>query len=146
MVAPAGVNRAWFSLAKVAKQLLGLQGGHVRERDGLGRVRLCARILTARYDGIMLSIMRTTVTLDADAERLLRNAMHARRKSFKQTLNEAIRAGLGAKSPTKSRPRFIVKARPMGLRLGIDPTSMNKLADELEVAAVVTKGHGGWRG
>jgi hypothetical protein len=91
-------------------------------------------------------MMRTTVTLDPDAERLLRNAMHSRRKSMKQTLNDAIRAGLGAKSKAKDRPRFVVKARPMGLRAGLDPTSMNKLADELEVDAVLAKGRRGMRG
>jgi hypothetical protein len=91
-------------------------------------------------------IMRTTVTLDADAERLLRNAMHSRRKSFKQTLNDAIRAGLGATSKAKHRPSFVVKARPMGLRAGIDPTSMNRLVDELEVDAVLAKGQKGQRG
>ena len=90
-------------------------------------------------------MMRTTVTLDADAERLLRNAMHSRRKSFKQTLNDAIRAGLGAKSKAKDRPRFVVKARPMGLRAGLDPTSMNKLADDLEVDAVLAKSRRGPR-
>jgi len=62
--------------------------------------------------------MRTTVTLDADAERLLRAAMRHRRKSFKETLNDAIRSGLGAKPPAKSRPPFVLKARSMGLRPG----------------------------
>ncbi len=33
------------------------------------------------------------------------------------------------------RKRFIVNARDLGLRPGIDPTSFNKLADELEVEA-----------
>ena len=83
--------------------------------------------------------MRTTVTLDRDAERLLRAAMHDRRRSFKQTLNDAIRSGLGAKPPSKNRPRFVVKARPMGLRPGIDPTGLNKLADDLEVDNIVAK-------
>jgi len=39
--------------------------------------------------------MRTTVTLDEDVERLLREAMHRSRRGFKETLNLAIRAGLG---------------------------------------------------
>lgn len=87
--------------------------------------------------------MRTTVTLDRDAERLLRAAMHERRKSFKETLNDAIRAGLGAKASPKNRPRFVLKARAMGLRPGIDPAGLNKLADELEVDSVVAKRHRG---
>ena len=89
--------------------------------------------------------MRTTVTLDVDAERLLRNAMHSRRQSFRQTLNDAVRDALGPKPAAKKRPRYVVKARPMGLRAGIDPTSLNKLADELEVDVVLAKGQRGSR-
>ncbi|SPE40823.1 putative antitoxin VapB37 [Candidatus Sulfopaludibacter sp. SbA3] len=38
--------------------------------------------------------MRTTVTLDPDVERLIRNAMRERSISFKEALNEAARIGL----------------------------------------------------
>jgi hypothetical protein len=77
--------------------------------------------------------------LEKDVERMLREAMHRSRKSFKETLNAAVRAGLGGK-PAKTRTtKFIVKARPLGLRSGIDPTSFNKLADELEVDAFLEK-------
>jgi hypothetical protein len=31
-------------------------------------------------------------------------------------------------------------ARPMGLRPGIDPTSLNKLADDLETDGIVARG------
>ena len=41
--------------------------------------------------------MRTTVTLDPDVERLIRDAMRERAISFKEALNEAARAGLGGK-------------------------------------------------
>lgn len=37
--------------------------------------------------------MRTTVTLDADTESLVRRLMRERGVSFKQALNDAIRAG-----------------------------------------------------
>ncbi len=87
--------------------------------------------------------MRTTVTLDKDVERMLREAMHRSRSGFKQTLNAAIRAGLGQKTtPGASRP-FVIKARPLGLRAGLDPASFNKLADDLEVDAVVEKSRSG---
>ena len=57
--------------------------------------------------------MRTTVTLDPDTERLVRNLMRERGFSFKHALNEAIRAGL---SPTKlaSARRFTQKTYPLG--------------------------------
>ena len=83
--------------------------------------------------------MRTTVTLEKDVERILRDAMHRSRKSFKHTLNAAVRAGLGGKSIAAGATQFIVKARPLGLRSGIDPAGFNKLADDLEVDAFVDK-------
>lgn len=83
--------------------------------------------------------MRTTVTLDKDVERLLREAMHRSRSSFKETINAAIRTGLSRKSAGTTPPPFVVQARPMGLRPGLDPASLNKLADELEVEAFLAK-------
>jgi hypothetical protein len=83
--------------------------------------------------------MRTTVTLDKDVERLLRDAMHRYRRSFKDALNEAVRTGLGGHDPAKKGLPFIVKARPLGLRAGIDPAGFNNLADELEVEAYLKK-------
>ena len=80
--------------------------------------------------------MRTTVTLDKDVERLLKEAMHRSRRSFKETLNRVLRAALGGKPAPADRPAFVVTARPLGLRAGIDPTSFNKLADELEADVV----------
>jgi len=83
--------------------------------------------------------VRTTVTLDKDVERMLREAMHRSRRSFKEALNAAVRAGLtGNAAAVKSVP-FVVKARPLGLRAGIDPSGFNKLADELEVDAYLKK-------
>lgn len=81
--------------------------------------------------------MRTTVTLDRDVERLLREAMHRSRTGFKQTLNAAVRAGLGPKPAPIPRRPFVVKARPLGLRAGVDPARFNSLADELEMEAVL---------
>ena len=83
--------------------------------------------------------MRTTVTLEKDVERMLRDAMHQSRKSFKETLNAAVRAGLAGKLDKRKAPKFTVKARPLGLRSGIDPTALNKLADDLEVDAFLEK-------
>lgn len=41
----------------------------------------------------MMSAMRTTVTLEPDAHEIVRRLMRDRGLSFKQALNEAIRAG-----------------------------------------------------
>jgi hypothetical protein len=85
--------------------------------------------------------MRTTVTLDRDVERMVRDAMHRSRRSFKETMNAALRTGLA--KPIRGRGRrFVIKARPMGLRAGIDPGSLNKVADALEVDAFLEKAEG----
>lgn len=82
--------------------------------------------------------MRTTVTLDEDVERLLREAMHRSKCGFKEALNAAIRAGLASETKQQGLQPFVLKARPMGLRTGLDPAGLNKLADDLESEAVRT--------
>ena len=84
--------------------------------------------------------MRTTVTLDNDVEQLLRDAAHRSRSSFKETLNTAIRNGLGRASSKVERAPFTINARPLGLRPGLDPTGFNKLADDLEADALPQEG------
>ena len=82
--------------------------------------------------------MRTTVTLDADVEQLLREAMQRGRNSFKATLNEAVRRGLRGQKDGEE-PAYVVKARPMGLRPGIDPARVRDLDDELELEEFLRK-------
>jgi hypothetical protein len=82
--------------------------------------------------------MRTTVTLDGDVERLLRDEMHRSRRPFKVCLNEAVRAGLRAR-PARAR-RFVVRPLRLGQLLpGIDPAKLNSLADELEDQALLER-------
>ena len=56
--------------------------------------------------------MRTTVTLDPDVERLLRDRMKRQGVSFKEALNELIRSGANG----KARPahRFVQKTFSLG--------------------------------
>ena len=57
--------------------------------------------------------MRTTVTLDPDVERLIRDAMRKRAISFKEALNEAARIGLRGKERKPLR-KFAQKTFRMG--------------------------------
>jgi hypothetical protein len=82
--------------------------------------------------------MRTTVTLDPDVERLLRESMGRGRKTFKQALNEAVRRGLSGQGK-RSEEAFVVQARPLGLRAGIDPAHLRDLDDELELEDFLRK-------
>lgn len=63
----------------------------------------------------MMRTVRTTVTLDPDAA--LRGAARERQVSFKQVLNDAVRAGL--RPSAQPRP-YRLKTRSMGLRPGVD--------------------------
>ena len=55
--------------------------------------------------------MRTTVTLDPDVERLIKDAMRESGLSFKQALNEALRRGL---APQGRPQRFVQRSFRMG--------------------------------
>jgi hypothetical protein len=57
--------------------------------------------------------VRTTVTLDPDVERLIRDAMRERAVSFKQALNDAARIGLSA-GKSKRTGKFVQKTFRMG--------------------------------
>jgi len=57
--------------------------------------------------------MRTTVTLDADVERMLRSAMRERGISFKEALNDAIRTGASRRNTRHTR-RYVQKSYSLG--------------------------------
>jgi hypothetical protein len=81
--------------------------------------------------------MRTTVTIDADVQALLRKAMRERGEPFKQVLNAALREGLrgGARKPAKPfRQRTFDLGRPL-----VDLTKALSLAAELEDASAVSR-------
>jgi len=56
--------------------------------------------------------MRTTITLDPDVEQMLKNALRERDVTFKEVVNDAIRAGL--KGPTGKRTRFRQRTFALG--------------------------------
>jgi len=72
--------------------------------------------------------MRTTVTLDPDAEQLVKQAMKDRGLSFKEVVNEAIRSVLGS-ARGRRRPR--IATYDMG-EPKIDLTKALQISGELE--------------
>ena len=74
--------------------------------------------------------MRTTVTLDPDVEVLVRQAMREHGLSFKQALNQAIRAGVSNAASTVADP-FRQRSYAMG-RPKVDLTKALSLASELD--------------
>lgn len=79
--------------------------------------------------------MRTTVSLDPDTRLLIERAMRDRDVSFKEAVNEAIRAGLGPRSDdrgTYTTPRALGPAR-------VDLTKALRIAAELEDDALTAR-------
>ncbi len=56
--------------------------------------------------------MRTTITLDPDVEQMLKNVLRERDVTFKEAVNDALRAGL--KGATGKRPRFRQRTFSLG--------------------------------
>lgn len=83
--------------------------------------------------------MRTTVTLDSDVARMLSDQAARSRKSFKETLNTALRLGLSRVSESKSTEEFVIEAHPMNLRTGVDPARLNSLLDDLDAESFIEK-------
>jgi hypothetical protein len=75
--------------------------------------------------------MRTTVTLDPDVERLIRDAMKERDISFKEALNEAARIGLGVQG-LKRVKKFTQKSFRMGEGQGFRWDKALAVADAIE--------------
>jgi len=77
--------------------------------------------------------MRTTVTLDPDVAALVRKTMRERRVTFKQALDDAVRAGMATQAPFVDLPTY-----DMG-RSRVDLTKALRLAGELEDAELAAR-------
>jgi hypothetical protein len=82
--------------------------------------------------------MRTTVTLDPDVQALLKRAMREQDRSFDETLNDAVRAGLRKPSAAAKAPRFVQRSFKLGRPL-VDLTEANALAGKLEDAELMAR-------
>lgn len=77
--------------------------------------------------------MRTTVTLDADAEEIVRRRMRERGQTFKEALNDAIRSGA-----TTGTREFRTEVASMGAsRVNLDRAL--QIAGDLEDDELVRK-------
>ncbi len=88
-------------------------------------------ILTSQFKGIMMSHMRTTLTVDDDLADRLAAVARDTGQPFKTVVNDAIRRGLIDLAPLEVPP-FDYIPHAGGLRAGIDPRSFNALAGQLD--------------
>jgi hypothetical protein len=82
--------------------------------------------------------MRTTLTIDDETARRLKDRAHRTGRSFKHVVNEALRSGLQRGQP---RPRrYRLKPAPLGgVRPGIDLDKALRLSDALEDEGIARK-------
>ena len=78
-------------------------------------------------------LMRTTLTIDPDVERLLQQEIRRTDKSLKAVVNDALRRGLGMQGKPPRPSRYKVKPYAFAFKPGIDVDRINQLVDELEV-------------
>ena len=76
--------------------------------------------------------VRTTLTLDDDVIAKLRADMRKSRRSFKDAVNETLRVGLALGKRSKAAPRFVVRARDLGRKPGIELHNVGALLEQLE--------------
>ena len=81
--------------------------------------------------------MRTSVTLDPDVAAKLKAVARQQGISFKQALNQAVRAGLGP--ARRADRRFTQPTQPMSLRAGVKLDKALLLAAVLEDEELVRK-------
>jgi hypothetical protein len=73
--------------------------------------------------------VRTTLTLDDDVAARIRSEVRKSGRSIKQVVNEALREAFRTR---KELTPFKVKARPLGLRPGLNYDCVSKLLEEAE--------------
>lgn len=79
--------------------------------------------------------MRTTLTLDDDLARELKERAHIQRRPLKDVINEVLRNGLSAGESRNHGERFVVVPNQSGLVSGVDPLRLNQLLDEMDATA-----------
>lgn len=78
--------------------------------------------------------MRTTLTLDDDLFRLVREEAARSRRSVREVLNERLRRGFTTVRRPRGGARFVVEPfRTRGFAPGIDEARLNQLVDTLEI-------------
>jgi len=112
-------------------RLLAADGGSRKAARGVrGELFMEICYLDSNDFAAMIISVRTTVTIDADTEALLREEVKRTRRPFKEVLNRAIQRAL-AREPSGSHPRvepLFHKPFPMEF----EATGFNRLADALD--------------
>lgn len=83
--------------------------------------------------------MRTTLTIEDDLARTLKERARLLDLPFKQVVNETLRRGLSSAVREEPAPYRVVP-RHSGFAPGVDPLKLNQLSDQLEVEEFLRRG------
>ena len=84
--------------------------------------------------------MRTTLTLDDKLAKSLKKLAHDSGKSFKEVVNQTVRAGLAAQeAPPKPKPYRVKPSRLGGALAGIDLDKALLVAERVEDEEIARK-------
>lgn len=76
--------------------------------------------------------MRTTIDINDALLRDLRTVAEARKRPFRQVVEETLACGLARQSKSLPQRRFRVKPHRLGLKPGFHGVSLNQLYDQVE--------------
>jgi hypothetical protein len=76
--------------------------------------------------------VRTTLTLEEDVAARVKRESQRSGRSFKEVVNDLLRRGLDAKRSQLPPKPFAVRARPLGLRPGLDYDNVADLLEQIE--------------
>lgn len=76
--------------------------------------------------------MRTTLTLDEDVAAKLKSEARKTGKSFRETVNQVMRAGLHSLNEKKPSRKFRIKTRKLHPREGYNLDNIGELLEQLE--------------
>jgi hypothetical protein len=76
--------------------------------------------------------VRTTLTLDDDVFAKLKAEARKSGRPFKELVNELLRRGLTLRRHAKPLDPYVVKARPMGSKPGVNYDNIGELLEQLE--------------
>ena len=86
--------------------------------------------------------MRTTLTIEDDLARTLKERARLLNIPFKQVVNDALRRGLSPSASEDPLPRFKVRPIQSGFVPGVDPLKLNQLSEQLETEAFIRSSAG----
>ena len=76
--------------------------------------------------------MRTTITIEDDVLQKARAVSTNLKKSFRFTINNALRIGLEQVEKPSKRKKYSTRPKPMGLKHGYEIDNVQELLDKLD--------------